>query len=65
MKLTAKEQRLYEYLVSCIEEGTFPPTIGDICRNCRTTPKTLLDRTLPNLERKIRRFWSSKKIHKI
>lgn len=51
MKLTRKEQRLKDYLDRCRREGR-EPTIGEICRDLRTTPWTLLKKTLPGLQEK-------------
>lgn len=51
MKLTAKEKRLLDYLVECEEQGR-TATVGDVCRACKTTVRTLLGKTLPSLDEK-------------
>lgn len=52
-RLSAKEQRLHDYMVSCLSLGIDTPNIGEVCRECHTTPWTLLHKTLPSLERKV------------
>jgi len=47
-KLKAKEKRLLLYVGKCLDEGR-TPTIGEICRACKTTPRTLLGKTWPQL----------------
>ncbi len=49
--LTSKEKRYLEYIKKCEAEG-FRPTIGDVCRECQTTPFTLLGKTIPGLRAK-------------
>ncbi len=51
MKLSAKERRLKDYLEKCKRKG-IQPTVGDVCRDLRTTPLTLLGKTLPSLKAK-------------
>jgi len=46
-KLTAKEKRLFDYIAS---GGS--GNIGDACRALKTTPFTLLGKTLPGLREK-------------
>lgn len=53
MKLNAKEKRLFDYYLKCIK-GKLNPTIGDICRDCRTVPYTLLAKTEPSLRGKLK-----------
>ena len=53
MKLNAKEKRLFDYYLKCIE-NKITPTIGDICRDCRATPYTLLVKTEPSLTSKLK-----------
>lgn len=60
MKLTAKEKRLLDYLVECEEQGR-TPTVGDICRACKTTVRTLLGKTFPSLEEKARKMLGEQK----
>lgn len=50
--LNKKEQRLWDYLVEQ-EAAGHKPTIGEIRKACRTTVRTLLGKTLPEMERKI------------
>ena len=50
--LTAKEKRFLDYHTKCQEEGV-EPTIGDVCKNCHTTPWTLLKNTVPGLKTKL------------
>lgn len=48
--LTVKEQRLLDYLiVNSDKNGKFNINIGDICTDCKTTPKTLFAKTFPAL----------------
>lgn len=47
MKLTAKEQRLADYI---LKGGS--NNIGDTCRALHTTPMTLLGKTIPSLVKK-------------
>ena len=49
---TKKEDRLLSYLEKC-KAKEHSPTIGDVCRECHTTPKTLLGKTMPSIMRKI------------
>lgn len=52
MKLSKKAQRLLDYLVEYEEQHEDEqPTIGEICKGCKTTPKTLLTKTYPELEK--------------
>jgi hypothetical protein len=46
-KLTAKEKRLYDYL-----RGGGDRKIGAICDTLKTTPITLVSKTVPGLKRK-------------
>ncbi|MDT8902198.1 hypothetical protein [Anaeroselena agilis] len=46
VRLSRKEQRVYDFLLKCKKEGR-SVTVGDVCRECRTTPLTLLGKTLP------------------
>jgi len=46
-KLTAKEKRLYDYL-----RGGGDRKIGAICDTLKTTPITLISKTMPGLKRK-------------
>jgi cytochrome c2 len=52
LKLTAKEQRLLDWYNECdsLEKN---PTIGETCKACHTTVKTLITKTYPNLTRKL------------
>lgn len=50
--LSKKEARLLDFLVKYGNKG-INVTIGDVCRECKTTPKTLLGKTWPELKRKI------------
>lgn len=52
-KLNTKEKRLFDYYLKCIK-GKFTPTIGDVCRDCHTTPYTLLVKTKPSLMGKLK-----------
>jgi hypothetical protein len=52
-KLNAKEKRLFDYYLKCIK-GKITPTIGDVCRDCHTTPYTLLAKTEPSLVSKLK-----------
>jgi hypothetical protein len=51
--LTAKERRLLLVLSSVVYLGS-PRTVGDLCRQCLTTRRTLLRRTWPGLAAKAR-----------
>lgn len=54
MKLSKKAQRLLDYLADySIDNDGKSPTIGEICKGCKTTPKTLLTKTYPELEKYI------------
>lgn len=48
-KFTAKEQRYVDYMAN--ESNS--RNIGDICRALHTTPRTLLGKTAPEVDRKI------------
>lgn len=48
-RLNMKEQRLLAYLL----DDSKSKKIGDICRALKTTARTLIGKTKPNLERKI------------
>lgn len=52
IRLTAKEQRLYDYIVTCNLNG-ITPTFGEICEACHTTVFTLLGKTYPSLLSKL------------
>ena len=56
MKLTAKEKRFLDYLVECAEQERIP-TVGDICRACKTTVRTLLGKTVPSLVAKAEKMF--------
>ncbi len=45
-KLSKKAKRVYEFHLDNIERGV---NIGEICRECHTTVKTLLKKTYPEL----------------
>lgn len=49
LRLSAKERRLAQYLW---DGGS--PVIGDICRTLHTTPITLLTKTWPSLDAKLK-----------
>lgn len=52
MKLSKKAQRLLDYLVDySIENDNKEPTLGEICKACKTTVITLLTKTFPELEK--------------
>lgn len=52
MKLSKKAERLLNYLAEYGERhNSEQPTIGEICKSCKTTPKTLLTKTYPELEK--------------
>lgn len=52
MKLSKKAQRLLDFLVEySIENNDKNPTIGEVCKGCKTTAKTLLTNTYPELEK--------------
>lgn len=72
LSLTAKEKRYLDYIEKCKTEG-FQPTIGDVCRECHTTPWTLFSKTYPGLRMKLgigaephelQRLYPSKEMHK-
>ena len=48
VQLSTKEQKVFDYIVEQMEIGKLP-TIGEICKACRTTPKTLLGKTMPRV----------------
>lgn len=49
--LTDKERRYLAYRSACIQQG-YKPTIREVCAFCKTTPRTLLGKTLPGLQAK-------------
>lgn len=49
------QKRYLDYIEKCELEG-FQPTIGDICRECRTTPFTLLGKTIPSIQEKAKKI---------
>lgn len=51
MKLSRKEQCVYDYLLKAKAAGR-NVTVGDICRDCHTTPHTLIGKTLPAIKEK-------------
>ena len=51
LSLTVKEKRYLDYIERCFNEDR-NPTIGDICRDCHTTPLILLGKTAPSIKRK-------------
>ena len=53
MKLTAKEQRLHDYLLAELAKGNHQPNIGETRIACKTTVRTLLGKTLPSLRKKV------------
>jgi hypothetical protein len=55
MKLNKKEARLYKYKLHCAE-NKLNPTIGEACKALKTTVFTLLGKTEPNLNRKIKEY---------
>lgn len=52
MKLSKKAQRLLDFLIQHDEKNNGEnPTIGEICKGCKTTTITLLSKTYPELEK--------------
>lgn len=55
LKLNKKETRLLRYRYQCIQNNV-DPTIGEACKALGTTVFTLLGKTEPNLNRKIKEY---------
>jgi len=51
-RLTKAEQRYFDFIQACLKEGR-NPTIGEVCKACKTTPWTLLKKIRPGLMAKM------------